>query len=192
MIEQHKLYLRTPFAFECAVEHIEGAHVELLKRYGCWLAALASGRLNPTTPAQEHFLKVHTGEVGPVSDFERAWFSYRVQCLYEQARKIEQDLRTSTAYSYEAVREAYYKVACLGHPKAIQWFHRFGPSNRRVYSRYSNLGNLEIERNAASNEGGASFRTNPALDHIGNDWSYRFDDMDAEDWEYVFGGPDID
>lgn len=45
----------------------------LLRRYGHWMEALASGRLEPATLEQHHFVEAARGEADPRTDFERAW-----------------------------------------------------------------------------------------------------------------------
>jgi hypothetical protein len=45
----------------------------LLRRYGRWLEALATGALRPLTPEQEHFVRVCKGVEAPATDFERVW-----------------------------------------------------------------------------------------------------------------------
>lgn len=45
----------------------------LLRRYGHWMEALASGRIMPTTPEQAHFVEAAAGEAEPRGDFECAW-----------------------------------------------------------------------------------------------------------------------
>lgn len=47
--------------------------VEILRRYGFWLEALAQGRIQPMTPAQEHFCQVCRDEAKPETRYEWAW-----------------------------------------------------------------------------------------------------------------------
>lgn len=45
----------------------------LLLRYGRWLEALSSGKLQALTPEQQHFVRVAHGSDEPETEFERAW-----------------------------------------------------------------------------------------------------------------------
>jgi uncharacterized protein YifE (UPF0438 family) len=72
---EHSAYLgRTDYTLdENAKLGLEEA--ALLRRYGHWMEALASGRIQPITPEQAHFVEVAHGEAEPRTDFERAWAS---------------------------------------------------------------------------------------------------------------------
>jgi hypothetical protein len=49
---------------------------DLLLRYGRWLESLSSGRLQPLTPEQEHFVRVCRGGEIPSTEFERVWMKF--------------------------------------------------------------------------------------------------------------------
>lgn len=49
------------------------AEAVLLRKYGRWMEALATGVLAPTTPSQEQFVRAARGEAEPTTDFELAW-----------------------------------------------------------------------------------------------------------------------
>ncbi len=49
------------------------AERDLLRKYGRWMDAIASGVLQPTTVSQEQFLLAARGERDPQSDFEKSW-----------------------------------------------------------------------------------------------------------------------
>ena len=71
--DDHAAYLaRTDYALPDALD-LGKDEAALLRRYGHWMEALASGTIQPTTPDQAHFVEVAAGESEPRSDFERAW-----------------------------------------------------------------------------------------------------------------------
>src|SRR5437868_15507184 len=48
----------------------------LLLRYGRWLEALASGKLQPLTAEQTHFISVARDGATPSTAFERTWVKF--------------------------------------------------------------------------------------------------------------------
>lgn len=65
--------LRRDFDTIVNLESLELEQRELLIKYGCWMEALASGQLSPTTEAQERFVRVARGEAEPSTKYELAW-----------------------------------------------------------------------------------------------------------------------
>jgi hypothetical protein len=76
LLRQHDFLLPANGALDERERH-------LLLRYGRWLEALSTGRLQPLTPEQEHFVRVSHGEESPSTEFERAWV--KVSRLRSQA-----------------------------------------------------------------------------------------------------------
>ncbi len=52
---------------------LDDANRTTLGKFGHWMEALTNGTLQPVTPDQERFLRVHTGEEPPSTPFEVAW-----------------------------------------------------------------------------------------------------------------------
>src|SRR5262249_23770286 len=70
---EHAAYLgRTDYALPESID-LTKDEAALLRRYGHWMEALVSGKLEPTTPEQSHFVEVARGEAEARTDFERAW-----------------------------------------------------------------------------------------------------------------------
>jgi uncharacterized protein YifE (UPF0438 family) len=75
----------------------------VLLQYGRWLDALASGKIEPLTPEQEHFVRVARGGEAPATDFERAWIEYsRVKSVHERTRQESEHLGPMEAAGYLA------------------------------------------------------------------------------------------
>ena len=52
---------------------LDAADRTVLAKFGHWMEALTNGTLQPLTPDQERFLRVHTHEEPPSTPFEVAW-----------------------------------------------------------------------------------------------------------------------
>jgi uncharacterized protein YifE (UPF0438 family) len=61
--------------------------IEALTEFGNWLEALANGVIQPVTPEQEHFLKVHREEAEPITICERAWLRLKGRREFEQEQQ---------------------------------------------------------------------------------------------------------
>ena len=84
----HLEYLeRRPFLFGCATEIFPADELDALKEYGNWLEALATGRIQPATPADAHFLKVDREEAEPETVCERAWVRLKGRRDYEREQR---------------------------------------------------------------------------------------------------------
>jgi hypothetical protein len=75
---------RRPFEFRCTKSIFPADELQALSEYGNWLEALASGRIQPVTPDQEHFLRVDREEAEPSTVCERAWVRLKGRRQYEQ------------------------------------------------------------------------------------------------------------
>src|SRR5207302_1138734 len=85
----HLAYLRRrPFAFGCSTAVFPTAELEALSEYGNWLEALEAGAIRPTTPEQEHFLRVACEEADPSTVYERAWVRLKGRREYEHQEKV--------------------------------------------------------------------------------------------------------
>lgn len=70
----HELVARKGYALKVLkTEVFKEGELEVLRRYGFWLEALAERKILPSTPAQEHFCRVVRGEAKPETLYERAW-----------------------------------------------------------------------------------------------------------------------
>ncbi|MDA9264575.1 hypothetical protein N9P88_00325 [Planctomycetota bacterium] len=64
-------------------------YFRLLKRYGFWLEALASQKIDPDTLGQIRFIDVASGKQKVArSDYEIAWVNYEAYCHSEYRRKL--------------------------------------------------------------------------------------------------------
>src|SRR6516225_6592258 len=87
----HLLYLRRrPFNFGCMTSIFPREEIEALTEFGNWLEALANGVIQPVTPEQEHFLKVHREEAEPTTICERAWLRLIGRREFERDDKAAQ------------------------------------------------------------------------------------------------------
>ena len=72
--DEHRAFLsRRDFIVDCLTPNFTSRDRELLTRYGHWLSALATGKIQPITPGQQHFLQVANGEAEPETELESAW-----------------------------------------------------------------------------------------------------------------------
>lgn len=192
--KRHKLYLSKPFDFECSIEELDKRGVELIARYGSWLNALAEGSIWPTTVEQEHFLSVHKGAKEPDGEIDQAWFEYRRQCLFEEVARAEARLGASSCtYTYKNIFHAYYTLAEMGHPKAERWLRDEGLAELNVSRRSVRLDKLG-DWKMADDPNARVYLGGHTLENGGTyqDWSETFDNMEADDWEDYFSGPEND
>jgi uncharacterized protein YifE (UPF0438 family) len=54
-------------------EYLKDSDVEILRKYGAWLQALAKRDISVSTIEQVRFLKVADGVLPPESNYENAW-----------------------------------------------------------------------------------------------------------------------
>ncbi len=86
--KEHKDYLRRKdYKLLCYNGIFSEREITLLKRYGYWMEALASGDIKPLTPAQERFVRVCKGECKPTTEYEIAWCTLNERREYEAKRK---------------------------------------------------------------------------------------------------------
>ncbi len=83
--ESHQPFLgRQNYAIKVFANEIFSEYeMEILRRYGYWLEALADGTIPPVTPLQEQFVRVSTNQAKPSTIFEEAWWKLM------QRRKFE-------------------------------------------------------------------------------------------------------
>lgn len=74
----------------------------VLKKYGFWLEALATGAIPPVTPLQEQFLRVCDDKAEPLTIFERAWWKLI------QRRKFETLPKYDRSYIARTIRETSF------------------------------------------------------------------------------------
>ncbi len=93
--------------------HVSGTHVfsaeelQVLHRYGFWLEALAEGRIEPTTAAQEQFCLVVRGEAKPQTLHERAWM--RLVGRREIEPELKREFEVSDPGEEWFKREAHWR-----------------------------------------------------------------------------------
>lgn len=78
--DAHGEYLsKKEFPLWVSVEAFSKDEVDTLHRYGCWMQALADGKIEAVTDAQRQFLAVCQGSRAPITPHERAWRKFQ-QC----------------------------------------------------------------------------------------------------------------
>lgn len=94
--DEHRRLLGKPLS---DIAHIgwllESEERALLRRFGTWLEALASGELVAITAAQERFLLVVRGEAPPSAVFELLW--RKVLSARKEAQNMVSDVHWRTA-----------------------------------------------------------------------------------------------
>ena len=87
--QEHRAYLSQDFYGLCFdLSSFNEQERKLLIRYGHWLDALAKGKIQPITSAQQRFLKADSGEEPPKTAFEIAWKKLKDQRASEAARGL--------------------------------------------------------------------------------------------------------
>jgi len=81
--DDHKLYRRKEFRPVCSTKIFSLEETSFLKSYGSWLVALASGKIQPYTKEQKHFVQMVNGEEEPNTEQERIWWRYMERCKLE-------------------------------------------------------------------------------------------------------------
>jgi uncharacterized protein YifE (UPF0438 family) len=78
------------FRFGCSTDIFPPEEIAALTARGMWMEALAAGRIAPTSPEQEHFLKVDRDDAEPETVDERAWLRLKGRREFErgQARAV--------------------------------------------------------------------------------------------------------
>jgi uncharacterized protein YifE (UPF0438 family) len=91
--ESHRPYFdRGNFDLEVINEDIfSGEEVLLLRRFGCWMEALAKGVIQPETDAQQAFVQVCRGEREPETTYESLWQKLKGRREFEREQLVRRD-----------------------------------------------------------------------------------------------------
>lgn len=81
--EDHLEYRRTPFYPNVPESIFSEREIEVLSKYGSWMAALMRGEIDPETPAQSRFVEVCNGTKFPQSECEHAWAHFMQRKFWE-------------------------------------------------------------------------------------------------------------
>jgi uncharacterized protein YifE (UPF0438 family) len=74
----------SPFELGCSPDVFPADELRALYENGGQLESLASGKVRPTTAADQHFLKVDRDEAAPTTLLERAWVRLKGRREYER------------------------------------------------------------------------------------------------------------
>lgn len=72
-IEHQRALANPDYKPGCGSELFDTKEWALIKRYGAWMEALASGKIEPYTEAQRRFLAVADGQLEAQTEFELVW-----------------------------------------------------------------------------------------------------------------------
>ena len=78
-----------PFVFGCSTDVFPPEEFAVLTESGIVLEALAAGTLLPSTPEQEHFLRVDREDAAPETVAERAWVRLKGRREFERENQIK-------------------------------------------------------------------------------------------------------
>jgi uncharacterized protein YifE (UPF0438 family) len=78
----HAKYLRARFVPKCPGVEFSSRDWGVLLEKGCWMEALAAGKIAPLTPGQRDFVEVSRGRRQPASYYEELWDRYRSLASY--------------------------------------------------------------------------------------------------------------
>jgi len=81
--DDHIFFRKEKFKISCSTGIFSVDEREFLMNYGSWLKALADGKIQPYTLAQEHFLQVVKGSEEPNTEHEKIWWRYIKRCELE-------------------------------------------------------------------------------------------------------------
>lgn len=82
--ENEEWFLRQPFIPSCSPVVFSPDEWYDLKRYGCYMQALASGKLKARTSSQKRFVAVFREGKEPKSEYEKLWWRYLERRKWEQ------------------------------------------------------------------------------------------------------------
>jgi uncharacterized protein YifE (UPF0438 family) len=109
------------FKIECDSSIFLSDELEKLLKYGTWLNYLMHEYITPNTEAQKDFIRCCKGEKDSETFYEKLWFKYRVQLLYEQAIIAAKQCGQN---SYALVHWEFEQLAMLGHTGAKDWLNK--------------------------------------------------------------------
>jgi len=81
--ENHKRYLALDFDPGVPDGLCSDDELEVLTRYGAWMAALMHGAIDPYTESQKRFVEMCQGLCSAESDYEVAWSHYMKRKIWE-------------------------------------------------------------------------------------------------------------
>ena len=193
MNDEHKKYLKVDFSYKCNKEWLQKSSILILNKYGAWMDALTSGKIEAYTEDQNRFISMHNGKNLPITNYEYAWFDYRTSRLYQKIKDLEGQLGTSKGFDYQSIVSAYCRLASVGHSAARDWLHTEG-IEYSMKAKPFHLSSVGINEILASNERGRNYASgyssisDPNHTSDRTDWSDTFDDMSSETWEKYLGG----
>lgn len=110
-LEKHHFFLaKKDFEIYCSLIIFTLTEINILKKYGNWLQALAYGDILPVSDAQEQFIKVSQKQAQPQSEIEWAWYKYKTRLSLEikHGNKLKQQYKFVDDSFF--CREDYWKL----------------------------------------------------------------------------------
>jgi hypothetical protein len=181
----HRALIRLPYDLRIyALSVFTESEIQLLRKYGTWLEALAESRIAPLSDAQSAFVSVCEGTAPARTEFEKVWHKYQLQRFLERA---------SVGDYFE--RAAIYGIAAqLGSEVARRWLEAERShleSEGRMPDTRPALLPLEVPPlRFASDVPVGSGASRTLVAQTEHDWTNCRDDLDGSDWEAILGGPD--
>lgn len=91
----------------CPLDDFSKEEVDSLFRYGAWMSALTSQRIEPYTEAQKHFVRMCQGERPALTELEKLWKKYLAKIDHPKGVKEETAGPDSSASSANEARATY-------------------------------------------------------------------------------------
>lgn len=182
---EHKKYLSQQFDVKIQEGFDEEAK-RILEKYGCWLDALYTGKIESFTDAQKQFIKVCNGWQEPRTKFEKIWLKYILEEKFVSALDKDRRFQHDGSLSYHNVRSGFELLVKFGHKGAIDWLEKEkqtlgnDDAGTEAYNDSTHGGNADNQQTGYA----------PGLSSIQPDWSEGFDDMGPSEWENTLDGPD--
>ena len=71
------------FTLLCSPGIFSDRELEVFHRWGNWMDSLARGSIEPSTEAQERFIRVARGQAEPFTEYEILWWKYNERIKIE-------------------------------------------------------------------------------------------------------------
>jgi len=133
---KHLQILNRSFIHEVSIEQLSETDREILVRYGRLLDNLMTGELPPITAAEESFVKMCAGEDKPSGRIETAWKKYRLDVMFQVAKRMR---ALTSQHAYEEYRARFLQLASHGHKGAIEWIKRDNQATKKALSDCNRL-----------------------------------------------------
>ena len=100
---EHQKYRKIPYSLDfISTTCFSEEEKNILTEYGSWMEALTKKLIEPTSSAQEQFIRVFKGEIDPNTKFEKVWMKLQARIEFETNNAPHSSLGSAIQQAWKA------------------------------------------------------------------------------------------